>query len=118
MTKEWSVTPLIRLYKNKGDKKTCDNCRGIALLNAKSKIFSRIILNRIQDLIDCQLLEIQSGFRSNRSTIDQIFALKMTMERRREFNKPLFMCFIDIAKAYDSINCEVLWKVCLSYGIS
>ncbi|CAF4230155.1 unnamed protein product [Rotaria magnacalcarata] len=118
MAKEWSITTLIRLYKNKGDKKVCDNYRGIALLNATSKIFSRIILNRIQGLIDGQLLEIQSGFRSNRSTTDQIFTLKMTMEKRREFNKPLFMCFIDIAKAYDSVNRELLWKVCLNYGIS
>jgi hypothetical protein len=118
MVKEWNMTTLIKLYKNKGDRKICDNYRGIALLNITSKIFSRIILNRIQDLIDCQLLEIQSGFRSNRSTTDQIFTLKMTMEKRREFNKPLFMCFIDITKAYDSVNRELLWKVCLSYGIT
>ncbi|CAF1490558.1 unnamed protein product [Rotaria magnacalcarata] len=76
MAKEWSITTLIRLYKNKGDKKICDNYRGIALLNATSKIFSRIMLNRIQDLINGQLLEIQSGFRPSRSTIGQIFILK------------------------------------------
>ncbi|CAF2069980.1 unnamed protein product [Rotaria magnacalcarata] len=119
MAKEWSVTTPIRLYKNKGDKKICDNYREIALLIATSKIFSHIILNRIQDLIDGQLLEIQSGFRPNRSTTDQIFTLKMTMERKRsEFNKPLLMCFIDIAKAYDSVNRDLLWIVCHSYGIS
>ena len=115
---EWNMTTLIKLYKNKGDRKICDNYRGIALLNITSKMFSRIILNRIQDLINCQLSEIQSGFRPNRSTMDQIFTLKMTMEKRREFNKPLFMCFIDITKAYDSINRELLWKVCLNYGVT
>jgi len=52
MVKGWSLTTLIRLYKNKGDKKICDNSRSIALRNATTKIFSRIILNRIQDLID------------------------------------------------------------------
>jgi hypothetical protein len=118
IVKEWNMTTLIKLYKSKGDRKICDNYRGIALLNTTSKIFSRIILNRIHDLVDCQLLEIQSGFRSNRSTIDQIFTLKMTMEKRRAFNKPLFMCFIDITKAYDSVNRELLWKVCRSYGIT
>ena len=117
-TKEWNIMTLLKIYKNKGDKKVCDNYRGIALLNATSKIFSRIILNRIQNLIDNQLLEIQAGFRPNRSTMDQIFILKQTMERRREFNKPLYMCFVDIAKAYDSVNRELLWKVCRSYGIS
>jgi hypothetical protein len=118
MVKEWNMTTLIKLYKNKGDRKICDNYRGIALLNITSKLFSRVILNRIQDLINCQLLEIQSGFRPNRSTMDQIFTLKMTMEKRREFNKPLFMCFIDITKAYDSVNRELLWKICLNYGIT
>ncbi|CAF1437436.1 unnamed protein product [Adineta ricciae] len=118
MVKEWNMTTLIKLYKNKGDRKICDNYRGIALLNTTSKLFSRIILNRIQNLIDGQLLEIQSGFRSNRSTIDQIFTLKMTMEKRKAFNKPLFMCFIDITKAYDSVNRELLWKVCRNYGIT
>jgi hypothetical protein len=52
IVKEWSVTTLIRLYKNKGDKKICDNSRSIALRNATTKVFSRIILNRIQDVID------------------------------------------------------------------
>jgi retron-type reverse transcriptase len=42
----------------------------------------------------------------------------MTMEKRRAFNKPLFMCFIDITKAYDSVNRELLWKVCRNYGIT
>ena len=42
----------------------------------------------------------------------------MTMERRREFNKPLYMCFVDISKAYDSVNRELLWKVCRGHGIS
>jgi hypothetical protein len=118
MKKEWNTTTLLRLYENKGNRKICDNYRCIALLNATSKMFSPIILNRIQDLIDCQLLEIQSGFRANRSTIDQIFILKMTMGKGREFNKPLLMCFIDITKAYDSIDRELLWKICLNYGIS
>ena len=108
MVKEWNMATLIKLYKNKDDRKIYDNYRGIALLNTTSKIFSRIILNRFQNLVDCQLLEIQSGFRSNKSNIDQIFTLKMAMEKRRAFNKSLFMCFIDITKAYDSVNRELL----------
>ena len=109
---------MIRLYKNNGEKQVCDNYRGISLLNVISKIFSRIILNRIQSLIDGQLLETQPGFRSHQSTIDQIFNLKMIMQKRSEYNKPLFMCFVDITKAYDSVNRNLLWKVCRKYGIS
>ncbi|CAM4844407.1 unnamed protein product [Rotaria magnacalcarata] len=117
MVKEWNLAIWIKLFK-KGNKQLCDNYRGISLLSVTSKPFSRIILNRIQLLVNRQLLEAQSGFRSNRSTIDQIFILKLCMEKRREFNKPLFMCFIDISKVYDSVNRELLWKVCRQYGIS
>ncbi|CAF3044667.1 unnamed protein product [Rotaria sp. Silwood2] len=109
---------LIRLFKNQDDKKQCDNYRGISLLVVASKLFTRVILNRIQKLIDKQLLEQEAGFRSNRSTIDQIFILKMTMEKSREFNRPLFMCFIDIQKACDPINRELLWKICQHYCLT
>ncbi|CAF4329403.1 unnamed protein product [Rotaria sp. Silwood2] len=115
---DWILAILIRLFKNKGDKKQCDNYRGISLLVVASKLFTRVILNRIQKLIDKQLLEQQACFRSNRSTIDQIFILKMTMEKSREFNRPLYMCFIDIQKAYESVNRELLWKICQHYGLT
>ncbi|CAF4573636.1 unnamed protein product [Rotaria socialis] len=62
VVKAWGSATRIRLYKNKGNKKLCDNYRDISLLSVTSKIFSRIILNRIQNPINEQLLEIQSGF--------------------------------------------------------
>ena len=117
MMTDWNLVILIKLYKNKGEKQLCDNYRGISLLNVDSKIFSRITLNHIQHLIDRQLLEAQSGLRAQRSTIDQIFTLKLALEKRRKYNKPLFMCFIDITKAYDSVNRDLLWRVCRKYGV-
>ena len=118
MVDDWTTAILIRIYKGKGDKQLCDNYRGISLLVVASKVFSRVILNRVQSLLDKQLLEEQAGFRSNRSTIDQIFSLKMTMERSREHNKPLFMCFVDIQKAYGSVNRDLLWQICRHYGLT
>ena len=108
MVKDWTHAVLIRLYKNKGDKRICDNYRGISLLVVAGKVFARIILTRIQDMLNRQLLEEQAGFRPGRSTIDQIFTLKKVMERSREFHQPLHMCFIDLKKAYDSVNREAL----------
>ena len=55
-------------------------------------------------------------FKTNRSTVDQIFTLIMAMEKSREFNRPMFMCFIDIQKAYESVNRDVLWQICRQYG--
>ncbi|CAF1586116.1 unnamed protein product [Rotaria magnacalcarata] len=114
----WSSAILIPLFKNKGDKTSCDNYRGICLLNVVSKLFTRVILNRIQIMIDQQLLEQQAGFRSNRSTVDQIFIVNMIMEKASEYDIPLFICFIDIQKAYDSVNRELLWKICRHYGLT
>ena len=115
---DWTTAILIRLYKNRGDKYICGNYRGISLLVATSKIFSRVILNREQSLLDKQLLEEQAGFRTNRSTVDQIFILKMVMEKSHDCNKPLYICFIDIQKAYDSVNRDLLRQICKHYGLS
>ena len=82
------------------------------------KLFSRVVLNRIQTIVDEQLLERQAGFRANRSTIEQIFSLRIVMEKYKQHNKPPHMCFIDIQKAYDSVNRDLLWKICKSYGLT
>ncbi|CAF2995669.1 unnamed protein product [Rotaria sp. Silwood2] len=118
MVEDWTTAMLIRIYKSKDDRKICDNYKGTSLLTAASQGFSRIILNRIQNLVDIQLLEHQAGFYKNRSTTDQIFILKLIMEKTQEFNRPLHLCFIDNQKAYDSANRNLLWRICRHYGIS
>ncbi|CAF3906760.1 unnamed protein product [Rotaria sp. Silwood1] len=115
---DWSTAIIIRLFKNKGDKRDCSNYRGISLLPVASKVFSRVIPNRVQNHLGTQIMEQQAGFQSNRSTIDHIFTLKLLMEKTRVHNKSLFLCFIDIQKAYDSINREILWRICRHYGLS
>ena len=77
-----------------------------------------MVLNRIQTIVDEQLLERQAGFRANRSIIEQSFSLRITMEKYKQYNIPLHMCFIDIQKAYDSVNRDLLWKICKSYGLT
>jgi hypothetical protein len=89
IVEDWTLAILIRLFKNKGDKTQCDNYRGISLLVVASKLFARVILNRVQSLIDRQLLETQAGFRANRSTDDQVVTLEMAMKKFREFNRPM-----------------------------
>ena len=118
IVEDWGLAILIRLFKNKGDKKLCDNYRGISLLPVTSKLFSRVILNRIQYVVDSQLLKEQADFRANRSTVDHVFTLKTVIEKCREFNKLLHMCFIDIQKAYDSVNRKLLWKICRHYELA
>ena len=70
MVDDWTTAIRVRLCKVEVDKQVWDNYWGISLLVVASKLFSRVILNRVQTLLDKQLLEEQAGFRSNRSTID------------------------------------------------
>ncbi|CAF2810732.1 unnamed protein product [Rotaria sp. Silwood2] len=64
---DWSTAIIIRLFKNKGDKRDCGNYRGISLLPVVSKIFSRIILNRLQAYLGKQIMEQQAGFQYTES---------------------------------------------------
>ena len=111
-----STAILIRLFKNKGDKMDCGNYRGVSLLSIASKVFSRVVLNRVQTYLSSQLLEVQSGFQANRPTIDHIFTLTMLLDHTRDCNKFLCLCFIDVQKVCDSVNRDLLWAIRKHYG--
>ena len=102
---------IVTLYKNKGDKGDCNNYRGISLLSVVGKVFARVILARLQLLAERVYPESQCGFRPSRSTVDMIFSLRQIQEKCREQNKPLYMCFVDLAKAFDTVSRAGLFSV-------
>ena len=78
---DWKDASIVPIFK-KGDKKDCSNYRGISLLSIVGKIFSRILLNRLNTHITPNVLpESQCGFRSGRSTIDMVFCLRQIQEK-------------------------------------
>jgi len=101
----------------KGDMKECTNYRTISLICHASKILLKIINNRLNPLIDKHIGEEQAGFRPGRSTIEQIFCLRMLAEKTIEYDKKLYNCFIDFQKAFDSVPHECLWSVLKYYKI-
>ena len=107
---DWKSQLLIPLHK-KGSRTICDNYRGIALLSTPSKVFTKAILNRVKPRTELLLRESQCGFRSGRGCADHLFSVRTLMEKAREFHRPLYICFIDLRKAYDSINREALWSI-------
>lgn len=113
---DWKKGEIIPLFK-KGNKKLCRNYRGITLMSHTTKIFERIILNRISARIEKEQSEEQHGFRPGRSTTDLIFAVRQLMEKSWEFNKKVIMLFIDVEKAYDSLDRRGLWKEMERIGI-
>ena len=102
--RNWRDAILVSLYK-KGSKLDCSNFRGISLLSIVGKLFSRIILNRLVCTIVNRILpESQCGFRERRSTVDMIFSARQLQEKCKKQNLLLYQCFIDLSKAFDTVN--------------
>ena len=68
----------------KGDLSSCANYRGITLLSIPGKVFNRIVLNRMKDVVDTQLRDQQAGFRKHRSCVNQIATLRIILEQSLE----------------------------------
>ena len=101
---------IVVLYK-KGDRAECKNYRPISLLSHIYKLFMTIIGNRItNDLYSCLPIS-QAAYQPGRGTVEQIFALSQMIEKSIEFNKPLYLVFIDFTKAFDSIKLDKLWSI-------
>ena len=67
--------------------------------------------------MNCELPDVQAGFRKGRGTRDQIANIRWIMEKAREFQKNIYLCFIDYAKAFDCVDHNKLWKILKEMGI-
>jgi len=109
---------LCSLFKS-GNKQMCENQRGISLLSHLCKALTRLCANRISQYCEKEgiLPESQSAFRKNRSTNDMVFTARLLQYSCMDKNIPLYLAFIDIAKAYDSVHRPTLWKILQTIGI-
>ena len=118
---EWTKVVFVPIPE-KGDLLQCTNYRTIALISHASKILLKIIMKRLQRKLDEEINQTQAGFRQNRGTRDQIFNLRMLIEKCREANINLHMCFIDYSKAFDCVGhremIEALKKMNCHYKIT
>lgn len=113
---DWTKGVIIKIPK-KGALNDCNNWRGITLLSVPSKILAKIVVHRISDAVDKSLRMEQAGFRKNRGCSDQIFTLRNIIEQCTEWQRQLYINFVDFEKAFDSIHRDSLWKILRSYGI-
>ena len=93
----------------KGSAKQCSNYHTIALISHASKVMLKILQARLQQYVNQELPGVQAGFRKGRGTRDQIANFHLIIEKAREFQKNIYFCFIDYAKAlttWITTNCE------------
>ena len=77
----------------------------------------KILQARLQQYMNRELIDVQAGFRKGRGTRDQIANIRWIIEKPREFQKNVYFCFIDYAKAFDCVAHNKLWKILKDMGI-
>ena len=106
---DWKRSVFIPTPK-KGNAKECSNYHTTALISHASKVTLKIPQARLQQCMNHELPDVQSGFRKGRGTRDQIANICWIIETPREFHKNIYFCFIDYAKAFDCVDHNKLWK--------
>ena len=94
----------------KGNPKECPNYHTIELISHASKVMLKILKARLQQYMNRELPDVQAGFRKGRGTRDQIASIHWIIEKAREFQKNIYFCFIDHAKAFHCVDHNKLWK--------
>ena len=100
-----------------GNAKECSNCPAIALISHASKVTFKILQARLQQYVNRELPDVEVGFRKARGTRDQIANIHCIIAKAREFQKIIYFCFIDYAKAFDCVDHNKLWKIRKDIGI-
>ena len=114
----WTDGHIVPIHK-KASINTAENYRGITLLSTLGKLFTRILNDRLTDWAENYqvYIETQAGFRSNMGTVDYIFTLHGLLTHLINQGKKLYCAFVDLTKAFDYINRDILWHKLIKLGI-
>ncbi|KAE9416574.1 hypothetical protein Angca_007492, partial [Angiostrongylus cantonensis] len=113
---QWKTSEIVLLFK-KGDLHDIGNYRPICLLSVVYKLFTRVILNRDDRTLDEAQPCDQVGFRKGFSAMDHIYTLTRLIEVSREYKRSLCLTFVDLEKAFDSIEIEAVMETLGSQGV-
>lgn len=116
MPEEWNVSIICPIHK-KGDRKDCNNYRGISLLNIAYKIFASIMCERLKPHVIRIIGPYQCGFMPGKSTTDQIFTLRQILEKTQEHQVDTHHLFVDFKQAYDTPNRNELFAAMNKFNI-
>ena len=93
------------------------NAQTIALISHASKVMLKILQARLQQCVNHELPDVQASFRKGRGTRYQIANVRWIIKKAREFQKNIYFCFIDYAKAFDCVDHNKLWTILKEMGI-
>ena len=113
---QWKTSRTVLLFK-KGDRDNIKNYRPIALLSQPYKLFTKILLNRLERILDDFQPVEQAGFRKGFSCMDHIQSATQLIEKTREYKQPLLLCFVDYVKAFDSVELNAVWNALSRAGV-
>ena len=113
---DWRKDLAIPVHK-KGSKTQCTNYRGISLLSIPGKVYARILDSMVRGITEAMFVEEQGAFRNKRSCVDQMFTVRQLGEKIIEKNKRMVMVCVDLEKAYDRVDREMLSQVLESYAV-
>ena len=105
------------MYKGKGDKCECSNSRYISFLNVAGKLYGRFLIKKVRAGTESAIGEEQCGFRQFRGCMDQVFAVRQVFEKYLANVNDVFWSFIDLEKAYDTIDRHGMWQMLRVYGV-
>ena len=100
---DWKRSIFILIPK-KGNGKECSDYRTVELISHTSKIMLKILQARLQQYTNCELPNVQAGFRKGRGTRDQLANICWSIKKAREFQENIYFCFIGYAKAFECVD--------------
>ena len=106
----WKRSVFIPIPK-KVNPKECSNYHTIVLISHASNIMFKILQARLQQYMNCELPDVQAGFRKDRGTRYQFANIRWIIEKAREFQKNIYFCFIDYVKTFNCVDHNKLWKI-------
>ena len=107
---DWKRLVFIPIPK-KGNAKECSNYHTVVLLSQASKVMLKILQVRLQLRVNCELPDLQAGFRKGSGSRDQIANIRWITKKAQEFQKNIYFFFIECVKAFDYVEYNKMWKI-------
>ena len=112
---DWQESFIVNLYKGKGDALNRGKYRGLKLIEQVMKVLERVVEGLVRQRVEID--EMQCGFMSDCGTTEAIFIVRQLQEKHLAANKPLYMAFVDLEKAFDRVPSDVIWWAMRKLGI-